>query len=318
MRAANALFLWAAAGLALVNCFSEAVARGMYALFPAISPEGAALLLNAAYYLLFMLLPVLLCSRRTPEIAPRMRLNPISFKGTLAVAFTALVGVLLVTELSLAWALLLEALGLDLSGAETLIPSDTRGLTLFMLASAVLPGICEELLFRGVMLPAWERRGARRAVICTAILFAALHGSLAGLPAELLLGGVIAFIVIAFDSIYAGMIYHTAHNAVVLLANFALTRYSDLLGDSVVTTETASALSGWTIVTLVLEFGYQAAVFAALLLLIRRRMLRHGLEAARETGERMTAAELALLACGAAFAGILYFADFAQMLGLGG
>ncbi len=70
------------------------------------------------------------------------------------------------------------------------------------------------------MLSAWEPRGGRRAVWVTALLFAMLHGSLLGLPAQLLCGLLLALIVRWTDSIYGGMIFHSAYNAAAVLFNY--------------------------------------------------------------------------------------------------
>ena len=43
----------------------------------------------------------------------------------------------------------------------------------------------------------------------TAVLFTLWHGSLAGVPAELLTGLLLGYVAFAFDSVYAAITYHT-------------------------------------------------------------------------------------------------------------
>ena len=102
------------------------------------------LLFNALYYLLFMAIPVWLYYRRRPECLPALRLNPLSFRATVVLVLTAFAGVMVVTVLSYFWTLLLEWLGCDTSYAQMTIPTSTRGLTLYVFSSCVLPGICED------------------------------------------------------------------------------------------------------------------------------------------------------------------------------
>ena len=63
-----------------------------------------------------------------------------------------------------------------------------------------LPGICEELMFRGVMLPAFERRGRMYGVVVSAALFALMHGSVSGLPVHFGLGMLMGLMAVRLDS----------------------------------------------------------------------------------------------------------------------
>lgn len=47
---------------------------------------------------------------------------------------------------------------------------------------AVMPGICEELMFRGLLLTAYEKRGSYRAVVFVSILFGLFHFDITNLP----------------------------------------------------------------------------------------------------------------------------------------
>jgi sodium transport system permease protein len=100
---------------------------------------------------------------------------------------------------------------LDLSRSGTrLLPG------LFILA--ISPGICEEMLFRGVILsslrtklPAWA------AVTLTALLFAAIHLNLFRLVTTFLLGLYLTFIVYRTGSIYLSMLAHALNNGLALV-----------------------------------------------------------------------------------------------------
>ena len=116
------------------------------------------LIANLLYYLPFVALPLLLYVRRRPGVAAALRPNPISLFSTISIVAMALLGVLLANDLTVLWAIPLQELGLDVSGTGLPIPGDSRGLTLCVLTVAVLPGVCEEFLFRGAVLASMEDR----------------------------------------------------------------------------------------------------------------------------------------------------------------
>lgn len=208
IRATSSLILLATAGLwlsALLDFTPTAL--------------GGYLVANAAYYLPFVLAPAAAYLLRRPEVRASARLNPMPLGPTLSVVLLGLLSVYVSSALTAAWQLLMDAVGLPAIGAAPAI-ENTRELTLAVIALAALPAACEELLFRGLVLPAWESRGTRFAIGVTAVLFALLHGNITGMPAYLLVGAVSGFLVFAVDSLYAGIIYHTVYNAACLIIPF--------------------------------------------------------------------------------------------------
>jgi membrane protease YdiL (CAAX protease family) len=86
---------------------------------------------------------------------------------------------------------------------------------------AVLAPLVEEFFFRGAIQGLLERRfGAWGGIAATAVLFAALHLDLWGLPARLVFGVAAGFAVYATRSIWAGVILHVANNAIPALAYY--------------------------------------------------------------------------------------------------
>ncbi|MBQ8506335.1 MAG: CPBP family intramembrane metalloprotease [Clostridia bacterium] len=207
----QALVLFAIAALA-------PFAESLYGkLLPAMDENTANLVLNALYYLVFLALPVFLCFRRGPAGPESLRPNPLPISSLLSIVAAALLCVFLVNDIVILWSIPFQKLGFNLDVFSMPVPNDAKGLTVCILYAAVLPGICEELLFRGAMLPAFEQEGTRRARFITALLFALLHGNIIGLPTQLLLGLILADIVVYSDSIYGGMIFHTAYNAALVI-----------------------------------------------------------------------------------------------------
>lgn len=207
----HALLLFAVAALA-------PFAESLYgSLLPQMDENTANLILNALYYLLFLALPVYICYRRGSAGVESLRPNPLPVSSMFSIVAAALLCVFLVNDIVLLWSIPFQKLGFNLDVFSMEIPADPRGLTVCILYAAVLPGVCEELLFRGALLPAFEQGGTRHARVVTALLFALLHGNIIGLPTQFLLGLILADIVICSDSIYGGMIFHTVYNAALLI-----------------------------------------------------------------------------------------------------
>ena len=212
--------VFAAAGLVLI------AALGLWVgtlLSLALNPESAAmqeLLTAVIYYLPFVLLPPILYGFKHWGLSDGLRLNPMPLLPTLTVILLALMCVYAASAIDSLWVLLLGALGLSEPGSS--VAASTGALTVQVIASAAIPAVCEELLFRGMVFSALERRGTRAALWASSALFALMHGNLFGMPAYLLVGAVSAFVVYTLDSLYAGMLFHTVYNAAILVILYQL------------------------------------------------------------------------------------------------
>ncbi len=96
---------------------------------------------------------------------------------------------------------------------KTLFAAD-RPLALDLVALALSPAICEELLFRGVLLRASRFvMSAPRAILLNGLLFGLFHMDIYRFFPTLLLGIVLTFIVLRAGSIYPAMLFHFLNNA---------------------------------------------------------------------------------------------------------
>jgi membrane protease YdiL (CAAX protease family) len=86
----------------------------------------------------------------------------------------------------------------------------------FIVIACLVP-ITEELMFRGLGFMLMQRFGEWAAILVIGVLFAAVHGFLAGLPVLTLFGAGLAFIRSRSNSVVPGMIVHGTFNAVSLL-----------------------------------------------------------------------------------------------------
>ena len=255
--------LFAASGFVLL----AAVGLWISTLLELLLPDASMAIVNALYYLPFMLLPVGLYMLRQPGLVPAMRLNALPVLPTLSAALLGLLSVYVASMLSAVWGTALDALGLrGLSGAP--VPQSEADLVTSILTLAAMPAICEELLFRGFVLSAWESRGTWFAMGVTAVLFALLHGNLYGIPAYLLVGAVAGYLAFALDSLYAAMIYHTVYNASCLVLPYLASGQG----------EADVAIDAATVFSLALQTIMIAAMMAMLIVTLRLRARREGIE----------------------------------------
>ena len=82
-----------------------------------------------------------------------------------------------------------------------------------LVAVSVVPGICEELLFRGALLGLLRRRFPTwAAVVLQAVAFALLHALAVRLPYTFALGVVFGVLVVRSGSLWPAIVAHAAHN----------------------------------------------------------------------------------------------------------
>ena len=219
-------------------------------------PGASVALLIALYYVPFVGVPLLLYARRRPGLGEAMRLDAPPALPMLTVALLALMSVYVASALSALWGAGLDALGLKSPGSLP-PPQNERELIASILLSAALPAVAEEMLFRGVVLSAWESRGTFFAIGVSSALFALLHANLYGLPAFLLVGAVAGFAAWALRSVYAAIAYHTIYNAACLAIPYLLGQRGEM--------DAGAALSGSMMLSLALETAMLMGMMAVLL-----------------------------------------------------
>jgi sodium transport system permease protein len=102
---------------------------------------------------------------------------------------------------------------------KTLLPANVP-LWVLLLALAITPAICEELLFRGMILSGLRSLGKWPAIIGSALLFGLMHGSIYRLLPTFFLGVLLGYVVWRTRSIFCSMIVHSVHNGVLVAMLF--------------------------------------------------------------------------------------------------
>jgi len=100
----------------------------------------------------------------------------------------------------------------------------------YVIVLSIFAGICEEVLFRGAIMPSLEKYGLVPAIVFSSLLFALFHVSFLNLISTFILGMVMAVIVIKTGSIWGGIVYH-------MLNNFIAATYLYIVGQQEIATD---------------------------------------------------------------------------------
>lgn len=166
----------------------------------------------------------------------------------------------------------LDSLSHNFSLYDTFISKDngTVGSRLYLLlAFAVLPAICEEFVFRGILTCEYERGGVTRSVVLSSVFFALLHFNIVNIPVYLFAGAVLALTLYATRSLIGAMIVHFLYNLFGLFAQPYMSALYNITGSP----------EFFVFLTAVLFF-VSAAVFCGQASKLYRQYLYHGDSAA--------------------------------------
>ncbi len=108
-----------------------------------------------------------------------------------------------------------ESLSNSFSLYDTFISKDNGTVPVklyLMLAYALLPAICEEFVYRGILCLEYEKGGVTRAIVLSSLFFGMLHFSLVNLPLYIFSGIILALTLYATRSLPAAMIVHFLYN----------------------------------------------------------------------------------------------------------
>jgi membrane protease YdiL (CAAX protease family) len=94
-------------------------------------------------------------------------------------------------------------------------PSSGVPVAVAFLSIAIIPAFCEELVFRGVMMPLLAKmtRNIHAAVWITAILFSLIHVQFYGFIPRLIMGALLGYFVVWSGSLWSSILAHFVNNA---------------------------------------------------------------------------------------------------------
>ncbi len=173
--------------------------------------------------ILLILLPVILI----------LRLSKTDIKSTLRLSYTNPLNFLLVLIAALPLLILSGILGqlinyvfpvseAYLQAFQNLVTVQGNGLWFTIFVVGVLPGICEEVMFRGFILSALRKKGLWYGIILSAILFGSFHLDPFRFLPVTLLGIWLGYLAVKTNSLYVPILAHFAQNSLaILITNYA-------------------------------------------------------------------------------------------------
>ncbi|MBQ8474046.1 MAG: CPBP family intramembrane metalloprotease [Clostridia bacterium] len=81
-----------------------------------------------------------------------------------------------------------------------------------ILAYAVLPAICEEFVFRGIVCLEYENGGVLRSIVFSSLFFGMLHFDIVNLPVYMFSGAILALTLYATRSLFGAITVHFLYN----------------------------------------------------------------------------------------------------------
>lgn len=109
----------------------------------------------------------------------------------------------------------LDSLSSNFSLYDTFISKTDGSIpsSLYLLAAyALIPAICEEFVFRGILCSEYEAGGVARSVIFSALFFAMLHFNPVNIMVYLFSGVILALVLYGSRSLFGAMIAHLLYN----------------------------------------------------------------------------------------------------------
>lgn len=224
----NALFV----GLSLLAILVTQLVAGALVALPLTEAEAninasdqARLLYYAfyvGYYCLMLLVPVAVMAlifRHSPRLdVPRGRL---AAGDALLVIALGMALCVLANYLVNYWLQFVSVFGIEPFMGDYHNDGGWLPLVLNLFTYALLPGVVEELIFRGWLLGALRPFGERRALLLSALIFGLLHGNLTQVPFALLLGLVFGFITLRTGRLWPCMVIHALNNAMSVVLDHA-------------------------------------------------------------------------------------------------
>ena len=194
--------------------------------------------------ILFLLLPTLLLARLLPDNFKKIfKLNKISFALCIWIIISVFalmqiceVILLLQSQIPLPESIKIVLDEIKIAIEETykrLVYSDSISeLGLVIMAVAIVPSICEELLFRGLIQHAFTSElRAKNGIIITGLFFAFFHLNPLSFIAVAILGIYLSFLAYKTNSIISAMLGHFTNNVIAVIVPYFLGR-DDLIIDS--------------------------------------------------------------------------------------
>ena len=183
------------------------------------------------------------------------------FAPTRLILIAALLGVMLTGSLLInitVYAISGDAATLENSSGSLNLIGETAGPFITVVAVCIMPAVCEEFAFRGVILGEYRAYGAVPAILASSLLFSMVHFSFQSFVSNFFCGVILASAVLITRSVFASMVLHAAYN---LCSLFFVPYIRSILFEPLGTLFTVFFCAGLFFVFLALSFGETQAIY---------------------------------------------------------
>ena len=183
-------------------------------------------------FILIMLPPLIMLAVYKFDMKKVLRLNRVGLLNLTIIFFIMLFALPLVGVLNLGNLMLIRHIFGRVAIQQIPAADNIKSLIMNIVVIGGAAGICEEVLFRGVIQRGFEKLGVIKAILITAFLFGLMHIDFQRLLGTFLLGALIGFIVYRTNSLFAGMFAHFMNNSIAVFLTYGVNKLSEFMKQS--------------------------------------------------------------------------------------
>lgn len=207
----EANFFYLFIGIILLTLGSYAQSKGVY----------SGLLITE--YIIILAPTIFYLKMRGYSLKKVLRLNKVSLKQVLLIPLIVIFSYPIGVFFNYLMLIVLNYFG-KVSANPVPIPESGQEMIIGLIVVALSAGICEEIMFRGFIMKAYEKQGMILSIIFSGILFGLFHFNIQNLLGPIYLGLIFGYMVHKTDSIFTSIIAHTANNAFALILGMLVTK----------------------------------------------------------------------------------------------
>lgn len=182
-------------------------------------------------YIIILVPNILYLKLKGFSLKETLRLKKISIKQSIYIVFITLFSYPVAVFLNNLMLVILNFFGEAVPNAVP-IPETPKQYLLSIIVLAISPGICEEIMFRGTIMDAYDSLGKKRAIIFSAILFGLLHLNIFNLVGPIFLGIIFGIVVYKTNSIYSSILGHILNNGIAMTIGYFVLKAQQGVGEA--------------------------------------------------------------------------------------
>lgn len=165
---------------------------------------------------IMFLLPVFLYKKlrkkTLKQVFSDFRFKKLNFKAVLISIGLGVLVFLLNIAISSFFSLLISLFGYENLGTSTQVDYSVLAFIMALITTALLPGFCEEIASRGMLLKGFKNLGWKKMILISGLLFGLMHLNIEQFFYATIIGWLLAFVCLASGNIIPGMIIHFMNN----------------------------------------------------------------------------------------------------------